>query len=374
MKVLMQIRKNYLSGPGGDTIQLLKTKEFLEYMGVDVDVSTELEPDLSEYDVVHLFNLTRIQETYIQAKNAVKQKKPIALSTIYWPFNEFNDEGFSGVRKWVYRIFSDDQIESLKAVYKYVLKGERNKGSRALIFGKYSKMQKWVAEVADICLPNAVGEMIKLEEVLGVKNVPYVVVPNAIDEIMVKRAMESKSDQFLRYKDYIICVARISRRKNQIMLVNALKDTEYKLLFVGKSSSGEMDYYNQFLELIKGCNNIEYIESIPNEELYNLYKECKVSILPSWFETPGLVSLEAAAMGCNVAVTDKGTTKEYFGSHAFYFELDEEEIKFAVDKAYCSPRNRELQEKVLKEYTWENAAKCTLKGYQEILKNRKKFD
>lgn len=76
----MQSRTNLFTCPGGDTIQLLKTKEYLENSGIEVDISIELEPDLSKYDIIHLFNLTRVQETFIQVKNAKKQNKPVILS------------------------------------------------------------------------------------------------------------------------------------------------------------------------------------------------------------------------------------------------------------------------------------------------------
>ena len=85
MKVLMQIRSNAFELSGGDTIQMLKTKEALEKLGIEVDISLSLRPDVSGYDVIHLFNLTRVQETYVQLKNAKAAHKPVVLSTIYWP-------------------------------------------------------------------------------------------------------------------------------------------------------------------------------------------------------------------------------------------------------------------------------------------------
>lgn len=89
MKVLMQTRQNVFDLAGGDTTQLVKTKEALESKGIDVDLSLDLRPDVSGYDVVHLFNLTRVQETFIQSKNAKEAGKPVVLSTIYWPTDSF---------------------------------------------------------------------------------------------------------------------------------------------------------------------------------------------------------------------------------------------------------------------------------------------
>ena len=78
MKILMQNRINVFSAPGGDTIQMLKTKEYLERIGCEVSIACDLNPDLKGIDLVHLFNITRINETYMQFKNAQKQNKPVA--------------------------------------------------------------------------------------------------------------------------------------------------------------------------------------------------------------------------------------------------------------------------------------------------------
>ena len=50
MKILFQSRKTLFTAPGGDTTQILKTKEYLEKAGCIVDITLELEPDLSGYD------------------------------------------------------------------------------------------------------------------------------------------------------------------------------------------------------------------------------------------------------------------------------------------------------------------------------------
>ena len=61
--------------PGGDNVQLLKTKEFLEKLDIHVDISLDLRPKLNDYDLVHLFQLDLVpDENYIRCINAKKQK------------------------------------------------------------------------------------------------------------------------------------------------------------------------------------------------------------------------------------------------------------------------------------------------------------
>ena len=48
MKVLFQTRTNLFDAPGGDLIQMMKTKEHLEKLGVTVDISLEFCPDVEQ--------------------------------------------------------------------------------------------------------------------------------------------------------------------------------------------------------------------------------------------------------------------------------------------------------------------------------------
>ena len=102
--------------------------------------------------------------------------------------------------------------------------------------------------------------------------------------------------------------------------------------------------------------------------MIDYYKKAKVHVLPSWHETCGLSSLEAAAMGCNIVITDKGFTREYFGENAFYCNpASPESIFNAVEQAAQAGYNSVLQQKILHHYTWQQAAASTLKAYQNIL-------
>ncbi len=91
-------------------------------------------------------------------------------------------------------------------------------------------------------------------------------------------------------------------------------------------------------------------------------------MLPSWLETPGLSSLEAAAAGCTLVVSDRGLTREYFGDQAWYCDPRSfDSIREAVLAAYAAPRGRGCCARMRERYTWERAAEKTLEGYQLAL-------
>lgn len=370
MKVLMQSRKNFFELRGGDTVQLEKTKMELEKLGVEVDFSLDFEPDLSSYDLVHLSNVTRIQETYLHVKNAKKQGKPIVLSTIYWPMDEFERLGQVGIRKFINSHVKIDTEEKIKAIARYLKdKNSRNEATRNLWKIGYTKMQKYVVDNVDYFLPNSEMEMDEFCKSFGVEKDRYKVIPNAIDADIARKQDEVEiPKEFEKYRNAIICVGRIEPRKNQLSLVKALDKSNYKLILVGAVSDNQKGYFNEIKEIMDRNPNFYYIPKIENSKLYQLYKVCKVSTLPSWLDTPGLVSLEAAAMGCNLAISSKGSTTEYFINMAEYCLPDDiNGIRSAIDRAYAKPQNDKLKNRIFENYTWKIAGQKTLDAYKTIL-------
>jgi len=137
-------------------------------------------------------------------------------------------------------------------------------------------------------------------------------------------------------------------------------------LIIGAHAPNQAAYYRECVD--SAAANITFINHVPQDRLVEYYQLSKVHILPSWFETTGLSSIEAAAMGCNIVITDKGDAKEYFGTDAFYCDPGKPEtILEAVKKAGLAPCNELLKDKILEKYTWAQAASQTLKAYQSAI-------
>lgn len=372
MKVLMQNRADAFTNSGGDTVQMLKTKEELEKLGAEVDISLELEPNLEGYDIVHLFNISRINETWMQCVNAKKQGKKIVVSTIYHckkEIREYEEKAFIGLNKIIKKVFNnDDKLELIKTTAR-VLSGK--KGLKSLykqFFIGYSNQQKDVIEMADILLPNSEKEMNVLCEELKVdkSRKKYRVIPNGVD--IDSKSKVISNDLFIEkygYKDFIFCVGRIEPLKNQIKLIEALKDTNNVIVFAGAINKKHKKYYKKFINEVNLNENIHYIGLLDRKMLFSGYKSAKVTILPSWFETTGLVGLESLYMGTNVIITERGYTKEYYNTYVEYCNPNElSNLKEII------PKQKKWNMKVstlLNQYTWSSAASTTLKVYKTLL-------
>lgn len=351
-------RATLFSSPGGDTVQLESTAKYLRKLGVEVDIALANEsPDYTGYDLIHFFNIIRPGDIlpHIKASNG----KPYVVSTIFVDYEECEKrlrKGFYGI---ITRLLPGDSIEYLKAIARMLVNGERISSWYYLLNGHRRSIQH-IIHHAKLLLPNSESEYLRLKAKYSVEK-QHVVVPNAID-----KEQFSIDDAQNDPRDAVLCVGRVEIRKNQLALIRALKGSPYPLFIIGKPSPNNQHYYEQCKA--EADENVHFITHVFQEELPHWYSRGKVHVLPSWFETTGLSSLEAAVMGCNIVITAKGDTRDYFKEDAFYCEPDDEaSIRKAIEDAYQQPFNENLRKRILKDYTWEKAATATLAGYRKVL-------
>jgi glycosyltransferase involved in cell wall biosynthesis len=359
MRIAFITRSTLFEVHGGITVQVIETAKHLREMGVSVTVYLANEKiNYNDYDLFHLFDITRPANILYHIKRA---NKPFVLSPVLIDYSEYDKQHRRGFSGFIFRRFSADINEYIKAVSRWILKKDRLQSKNYIWKGHRKSIQDILKRV-EMILPNSQQEYDQLKKVHAV-NKPYTIVPNGIDEKLFEAGNSVAKD-----KKLVICAARIEGIKNQLNLIKALNNTDFQLLLIGDAAPNQRDYYRQCRNL--AGNNIEFINRLSQAELIKYYKRAKVHVLPSWFETCGLSSLEAAAMGCNIVITDKGFTRDYFGKEAFYCSPESaESICQAVNDAAESPSQKKLQTKILNHYTWRHAATQTLEAYKKILPN-----
>lgn len=371
MKVLFQTRSNLYTAPGGDLVQLQKTKEYLEQLGVQIDISLDFEPDLSNYDIVHLFNLMEPQDIYRQYKNAKKQNKKIVLSTIYGLYTEYERKARGGLFQKIANIISPYQISYIKTIVRHYHENRMHKGVFQMMLKGHFNLMHEIVNGVDYLLPNSDNEMKRIAGEFNLKNYNYFNTPNAIDVNVFNDQVELSADDLAKYgqyKDCVLCAARVEGRKSTLNLVKAFKNLPYQLVLVGNESKNQKSYVEQVHQ--EAGENVHFLGAVPHQDLAKLYKLAKVHCLISWMETPGLSSLEAGAMDCNLVITKKGDTEEYFENYAYYCEPDDvKSIEKAISQAYSSPLNPKLKEKINSNFNWTKTAEVTYQAYKNALNN-----
>ena len=359
MKILFISRSTLLKDKGGDTIQLLSTAEALKKLGVDIDIRLTNEVfEYEKYDLIHFFNIIRPADIL---PHIHKSQKRYVVSTIFVDYSEYEKKARSGLYGRIFRIISADFAEYIKAMARFILNGEKISSLRYVLRGHRHSIQ-YILRHSNLLLPNSNSEYHRLEKAYGITQ-KYIAIPNGINTNLFIPSEKTQRDEHL-----ILCVARIEGRKNQLNLIKALANTKFNLVLIGSSAINQKKYYQECLKF--GGPNIRFVDFMEQKDLLDYYQKAKVHVLPSWFETTGLSSLEAAAMGCNIVITRKGDAEEYFGDYAYYCEPDSpESIYVAIENAAKNAVPPGLRELVIHNYNWEMAAQKTLDGYHQALLN-----
>lgn len=328
-KIYFVTRRDLLKNPAGDTIQVLKTKEYLTGLGVDVQWSSS--PDQEGEGLYHFFNLNRARDLLLTFESIQKKKARMVLSPIYWSMEEYLS---------------------------------RERPQHLAIWYQDRHLRKKLLSEAHLLLPNGWGELNILRNDFGEVDLflKTVVVPNGVDPLFFNPSPKPFIEEY-GITDFILCVGRISRRKNQLALIRAMKGLSIPLVLIGHVN--DPLYFRLCRE---NGEEVLFLPHLPQEILKSAYAAAKVHVLCSFFDTPGLVALEAALAGCNIVTTRIGTGREYFQDHAWYCDPHSiPSIKQALLKAYASPFKRDLQKRIMNCYSWEVVAKKTCEAYQKLL-------
>lgn len=354
IRVLMQVRPDYREKPGGDIVQLEELLPYLREMGVTAELTGEENPDLSGWDLVHTINLDRPEEPYRHCLNALAQGKPIVLSPVHTDMSEFLEWGDPDY--WLLPEPGQGDPEPRPAPPQDPIELRR----RALRHLQRQAIVDW----ATVYLPNAQVDAEYLHRTFGMDLSRTVVVPHGIAPTFA----EASPEPFLaRYhlRDFVVCgAARVETRKNQLLLAAALRGTGIPLVIIGQPNPAA------YLELCRryADENALFLPAMSPQELASIFAAAKVHALVSWYEIPGLVSLEAGVAGCNIVSTDRGSPPEYLQDMAWYCDPRSiDSIRQAVRAAYDAPRSERLKQHVLANYTWRRAAERTREGYQLAL-------
>jgi len=359
---------------GGDTTQLKQTAAVLRQMGVEVEESYELEPDGRGFDLAHIFNLRTLDATERQVQSLKHQGLPVVMSPIYLNIS-FPLWGTRVIENLFNQATSVAQLaQGLTGLKNHTLRINRQDGQVFAADTKnrqpdYDLRQRRILDNIDYLLPNSILEMDQLARTLRVGNIPFSVVPYAADPAIFLDPDPTSFIQEYGLQDFVLQVGRLELSKNQVMLAYALKELELPVVFIG----GNMQ--PNYIEWCKryGPKQLKIISHLPPEMLRSAYAAARIHVLPSWIETCGLVTMEAALANCSVVASIAGYEREYYRDLAYYCDpADVDDIRQTVIMAWEQyqhdlPRRQKLKELILQDYTWERAAAITLQAYQQVL-------
>lgn len=354
LRILFQNRPTAKSHPGGDTVVMDLLRRELERLGHHVDVA--LGPhDLTGYDLVQAFNFATPEVTENYARRAVAANVPLVVAAIYedWP------------------LFLNKSLAMTETLRDY-LQGGRNEtifreGARRVkrLPAAQRAENEYTARHSACLLAWSDSEKSRL--LRDYPDCRVEVIALGADHL---RSNDIGPDLFKNtygVKDFVLCVGRVETRKNQLMLLKALEHDPIPIVFLTGGFSYQPNYV-KLCQMFGRSAKTLFLDRVSDEMLVSAYRAARVLCMPSWYELPGLVALEALQLGCPVVASRWGTLPDYVPRGVEYCEPDDpDDIRAALLKFYNTRSPVEPQE-LVRRFQWRETAARLAAVYEEVVR------
>jgi len=378
--VLLCGRPDLLAKPGGDTRQIRTLRRCL---GNHTGLSLDLSPDCRGYDVAHVFNLSRPVEPALQAEHARRAGLPVVCTPIFQDLWRYNRWGRVGSGRAVFTALGRDdaRLEDLRALVNLLRAGPAELWRRPDLCADLARHALWgggrsavdlqrrLLENSQAVVFNSTLEQERVARCLGLStgDINGEVVPVGIDPAELEDADPAPFVRRFGLERFVLSVGRIEDLKNQLTLIEAMTGLETPLVIVGGVNPRHR-WYNWSLRRAAAARpRTMLLRGLPRPLLISAMAAADVHVLPSWFETAGLTSLEAALTGCAVVSTECGYARAYLGDEASYCDPgDANSIRRAVTEAMERGPSRKLRRRVLERFTVDASAAGMEQIYRKV--------
>lgn len=351
---------------GGPSVRVPRTQQEIQKIGIDAFYNHNLNERALSSDIVHLFNIWSPLEAVKIARKVKAAGKTLIFSPIILDLSEAPLWQMDLLR--VFRNAADSQDASKMMQLAHRLAGSAS-DLRSEPEPGYIDALAEVAELAEGLIFLSQNERQLFDRLTESSSHHSFLVHNPVDAEHFAEADPSLFRDAYGLDDYVLCLARVEHRKNQLMLAAALADTGLQLVLAGHNVDDE------YLELINkfGGDNVLHVPRLEpgSGMLRSALAGARVFALPSWSEGAPLAALEAAAAGAPLVLSNRSGEREYFGDFARYCDpADAESIRSAILESWNdrpdADRIEAQKAHVSENYSWQKYAHCTADVYRQV--------
>lgn len=350
---------------GGPSVRLPRTAQALRRLGVPARVDDFTSAaDIAE-DVVHVFNVWPPHSALTVLQSLKAAGKRVVFSPIYLDFSErpFWQDRLPGL--------DGQDVAHVSATARASLQDRAR--SYEIVPGYHAMIREMLA-LADHVIFLSTTERAALSAIgADVPEERASLIFNAVDvEDWAEADPALFHEAYLKDlpgpEDYVICVARIEERKNQLMLARAMRDLPMRLVLVGHA--GALEYVAR-LRAAGGPHLVMTERLDPGGDmLQSALAGARAFALPSWSEGAPLAALEAAASGTALMLSNRSSEQAYFGDLATYCDPgDADTMRDALHEAIArhdrdGPAHAQALHRLLRDnHSWSHHARATAAAY-----------
>lgn len=324
---------------GGLQIQIEETAKALAELGVEVVFYDPWSNQIPDVDLCHVFSIDGSMLSHVQ--QAVHMGKPVVISSV---LNLFQSQP----------ILTRMKVELSR-----------------FIPGMYSDLNRasLMMRVASRVIALNDDEQKLLHKVFRLSSERIVIIPNGISH----RFGDGDPSLFVQkygVRDFVLNVASIEKRKNQLSLISAMKDLPYPLVIIGKASS-EQESYMSWCRKEAG-DNVVFTGGLAHDNplLASAYAAARLFVLPSYSEVMPLTLYEATVAGCRAAVSQNVPVADSIAPMISTFDPNDiQELAACITREMAQTRNEKLQTAVRLMPSWRHVCGRILSVYEEGLRS-----
>ena len=353
-RVLHVLRSDHATHTGGDLVQIRQTVAALISAGVDAQASTIQDFEGPAPHVVHLYNFQlplALRRDLLEARARWPDCR-VAVSPIFWRLTPREAMAAPDPSIW----------------WRTVKSAVKNRLS-------WTTCRRVLAS-CDAVLPNGVSELRRTAQYFRVRpDERWTVVPNGVD-LRAWPMRNGPPDRGLVLSaggldsgcaPVIACVGRVEPRKNQLAVVRAVAALPGSALILVGPAGDEPYAARVRRALAPHPHRMAWLGSRTPAEILRLFGGVDVHVLASLFETPGLVSLEAAAAGCEVVITTGGSPAEYFAGTAHVARSPRaSSVRAAIIESSAHPQQPATRRQV-ERFDWSESAGVLASVYAQLM-------
>jgi D-inositol-3-phosphate glycosyltransferase len=238
-----------------------------------------------------------------------------------------------------------------------------------------------IAKECDRIIAPTAREKQSLQDYYGVRSEKIRVIPCGVNLQVFKPQDKYKAKQDLGLGDekIILFVGRIERLKGIDHLIKSiphLSDLKPKLLIVGEDGNrqGETGKLKILVGELGIGKSVVFPGLVDYEKLPLFYNAADVCVLPSYYESFGLVPLESLACGTPVVATEVGDLKNIIKEEQSGFIVSSsqpthlsEKIRIILSRSSPSLEERYTIRSSVTNLSWERVASLLVKVFHELL-------
>ena len=191
--------------------------------------------------------------------------------------------------------------------------------------------------------------------------------PNGVDTHEYESPEIIKEKYGLDKDKYILFLARIVPEKGLHYLIEAFAQTSTDIKLVIAGGVSHSDEYAAQIREMAADDRIIFTGFVEGKELWELFYNCRLYVLPSDVEGMPLTLLEAMSCGCECLVSDIETTKSVVNGYGHTFKKgDVSDLKEKIEEILSYPKTDKSEQiaYINENYSWDEITRRTLEIYK----------